>query len=286
MRASRDRDVRLPLSRRSVQRNPELASTTVEQSPAVSASETPHQYPNPGFLGSSSHAMIFNRLRNDQGQTSATLTPSISGGLSPGHLNNKDFSLETDVLNEITTAIDMQSFSKLIDFWLAKQINLALGGSFVTHCTETVQQTFSAWNAGPGRLQSLAKRLSENSSRGLTARNSSSFADYCNEFCGVNIRWETLALALVAGARAATDISFFPPLFRDRAELQEYQRLVTRLADRCLEITLSLDRLNDLQFITQYENWILHSIVDGDQSKKRVLLALANQIGPSLLPLS
>ena len=40
------------------------------------------------------------------------------------------------------------------------------------------------------------------------------------------------------------------------------------LSDRCLEMCLSLDCLNDMQLLLQYENWIIHTFLDGDQSKQ------------------
>jgi hypothetical protein len=39
-------------------------------------------------------------------------------------------------------------------------------------------------------------------------------------------------------------------------------------SDRCLELSISLDCLNDLQLVLQYENFISHSNVDGDESKR------------------
>ncbi|KAF4969339.1 hypothetical protein FSARC_3414 [Fusarium sarcochroum] len=43
-------------------------------------------------------------------------------------------------------------------------------------------------------------------------------------------------------------------------------RLAMQFSDAFLEIAVSLDCLNDLQLLLQYENFILHSMVDGDQS--------------------
>ncbi|KAF4900256.1 hypothetical protein CGCF415_v010169 [Colletotrichum fructicola] len=37
-------------------------------------------------------------------------------------------------------------------------------------------------------------------------------------------------------------------------------------ADSCVDICLSLDCLNDLHLVLQYENYIIHSLIDGDQS--------------------
>ncbi|RBR20112.1 uncharacterized protein FIESC28_05391 [Fusarium coffeatum] len=63
-------------------------------------------------------------------------------------------------------------------------------------------------------------------------------------------------------------MGFRPPTgpFPTEAQRRHIRRLTMHFADRCLDICLSLDCLNDLQLILQYENFILHSLVDGDQS--------------------
>ncbi|KAJ4304884.1 hypothetical protein N0V90_000412 [Kalmusia sp. IMI 367209] len=58
----------------------------------------------------------------------------------------------------------------------------------------------------------------------------------------------------------------FEPLFRSFEARRNLQKVAVRFSDRCLDISLSLDRLNDLQLLLQYENWISHSCLDGDQS--------------------
>lgn len=41
--------------------------------------------------------------------------------------------------------------------------------------------------------------------------------------------------------------------------------------DRCVDIALSLDCLNDLQLLLQYKNWISHVFIDGDQSERKTI---------------
>jgi hypothetical protein len=60
----------------------------------------------------------------------------------------------------------------------------------------------------------------------------------------------------------------FPQLFKTEKDQFILRRLSTKLSDLALDITLSLDCLNDLQLVLQYENFIVHTHVDGDQSKK------------------
>lgn len=83
------------------------------------------------------------------------------------------------------------------------------------------------------------------------------------------MRWETLAIFLSAVVRATMDIQFFPSLYTTEEKKYSLRKLCTRLADYALEITISLDCLNDLQVCLQYENFIVHSHVDGDHSTFR-----------------
>lgn len=70
-----------------------------------------------------------------------------------------------------------------------------------------------------------------------------------------------------AVTRATIDIPFFPSLYTIEKEQYSLRRLTTKLSDCALEICLSLDCLNDLQLFFQYENFIVHSYMDGDQSE-------------------
>lgn len=103
--------------------------------------------------------------------------------------------------------------------------------------------------------------------RPLTADDNATIEDYCTNFCQRSARWETLGLFFTAACRAATDIPCFAPLYSSEQQRRSFQRLSMHYSDRCLEISLSLDCLNDLQLMLQYENFIIHSYIDGDQSE-------------------
>lgn len=226
-----------------------------------------HRYPNAGHLGLSSHATIFNRLPvyNDvqgsspQQQTPATPASTRSSGRSSNH--------QVQTLDEVLHSVDIESCKRLVDFWLAKGITLVLGASIVEACTDSLQQLSAGKTFGTTCLATVSLKLSENSSQPLDISSTSSLEDFLRELIGPKTRWETIALALVAAGRATTDISFFPPLYKNRRELFAFQRSVTDISDKCLEIALSLDSLNEVQLICQYESFILHSNVDGDQSE-------------------
>jgi hypothetical protein len=101
----------------------------------------------------------------------------------------------------------------------------------------------------------------------LKVRADDTIETFCGLFCRTSARWETLGIFFTAVSRATIDVAQFDGLYNSEQERRALRRLAMRFSDSCLDIALSLDCLNDLQLILQYENFILHSLVDGDQSK-------------------
>ncbi|KGO36809.1 Transcription factor, fungi [Penicillium expansum] len=111
-----------------------------------------------------------------------------------------------------------------------------------------------------------AQRLTQNSREPLQFSSTSDMETFSAQFLDQKFRWESLGIFLSAVSRAAIDISFFPPLFKTEKDQFVLRKLSTKLSDLALDIALSLDCLNDLQLVLQYENFIVHTHVDGDQS--------------------
>ncbi|KAF2025160.1 hypothetical protein EK21DRAFT_104174 [Setomelanomma holmii] len=55
-------------------------------------------------------------------------------------------------------------------------------------------------------------------------------------------------------------------LYHSKQKRRALRRLAMQFSDSCLDVAFSLDCLNDLQLFLLYENFILHLLVDGDQS--------------------
>lgn len=149
-------------------------------------------------------------------------------------------------------------------FWLAKGANLALAEPFVAQCAESAGQLFTLHDENWHLV--FARRLLQNSAMPLRFNADSNLSGFSAQFLDHNARWETLGIFFAAVSRATIDIPFFPLLYTTEEEQFTLRRLATKLSDFALEISLSLDCLNDLQLIVQYENFIVHSYVDGDQS--------------------
>lgn len=227
-----------------------------------------HRYPNPGFLGSSSHTTIFGHLStpNDAANLESPVELHGISNSKAGHADRNLLRQGAQLLTEVVGAIDIEATKHLVTFWLAKETNLALGGLLVSSCVDALESILSDLSRSAARPEHVAKTLFANSHESLPTI-PSSFSDYRKWFCAANPTWDTIGLALVAVGRATMDFPFFPPLFKDMQQVGNFRKLTTDFSDRCLELSLRLDCANDLQLIFQYESWILHSIVDGDQSK-------------------
>lgn len=247
-----------PFKRRRVEK-PNLKSP--DPSPSFNPRRNP--YPNPGYLGPSSHAAIFKHITPDD---------SNPGGLFGGQEDSNgqwdgDGHLllqGADVLKHLLSLYSLSSMKELVTFWLAKGTNLALAEPFVAQCTESVSQLFESHDESWHLV--YARRLLQNSARPLRFNASTDIAAFSSQFLDHYARWETLGIFFAAVSRATIDIPFFPALYTTDEQLYTLRRLATKLSDFALEISLSLDCLNDLQLIVQYENFIVHSYVDGDQS--------------------
>lgn len=170
-----------------------------------------------------------------------------------------------DILRHVLTAYPLFAMKELVMFWLAKGANLALAEPFVEQCAESVSQLFES-NDENWHLV-YARRFLRNSAQPLRLAPSMDLEGFSNQFMDHNCRWETIAIFFAAVSRATIDISFFPSLYTAEEDQYKLRQLATKLCDFALEISLSLDCLNDLQLIVQYENFIVHSYVDGDQSE-------------------
>ena len=125
-----------------------------------------------------------------------------------------------------------------------------------------------------GHSTQTSAQLFASSSRPLMVDRATAVEDYCTNFCQANARWETIGLFLVAVGRAITDIPFFDNFYENEEQRRNLRRRAVYLSDRCLESALSLDCLNDLQLMLQYENFIARSFVDGNYSTSKFLFLL------------
>ncbi|PYH98276.1 hypothetical protein BO71DRAFT_371466 [Aspergillus ellipticus CBS 707.79] len=230
---------------------------------------TTNPYPNPGFLGSSSHVAIFNHISSEDSHGPDTYHASASEPISidPQSAGENILLMQgADVLKQLLNTFPLTAMRDLVLLWLAKGTNLALAEPFTQQCSENINQLFMMCSQEENWHLAYAQRLLENSRRPLICEESSDLASFSDQFLNQNYRWESMGIFLCAVSRATIDIAFYPTLYTTERDQIALRKLSTRMGDLALEIALSLDRLNDLQLVLQYENFIVHSHVNGDQS--------------------
>ncbi|KAJ5095445.1 hypothetical protein NUU61_004801 [Penicillium alfredii] len=237
-----------------------------EPSPSFGPRRNP--YPNPGYLGSSSHAAIFKHITPDGDHS---LSGHYAGHTTGAEVPNTQWDGDNhlvlqgaEALRNLLSTYSLPALKDLVIFWLARGANLALAEPFVAACTESVSQLFTTHDENWHLV--YARRLLQNSACPLHIDSTSDIREFAAQFLDHNTRWETLGIFFAAVSRATIDVGLFPALYTTEEAQYALRKMSTKLSDFALEISLSLDCLNDLQLIVQYENFIVHSYVDGDQS--------------------
>ena len=190
-------------------------------STGLSGTSPPKQnsYPNPGHLGSSSHVAIFNQIpsgRTFAAEVNAHDTP-VSDTHHPYPLSAElehTVDAASRMLKELVDRYSIASMQDLVLFWLASGVNLALAEPFVKSCTETMNHVRTLIVSFATDWQSMLGRyLLQNSARPLRHDKQTSLSSFLDQFCGTNVRWETLGIFVLAVVRSALDIPLFPGLY-------------------------------------------------------------------------
>ncbi|CAH0056166.1 unnamed protein product [Clonostachys solani] len=238
----------------------------------------PHHYPNPGYLGHSSHSAIFNQVN----------TTDTSPGGDPGilpldvetPLGTDDVFKDQDVAHKAIQALsqlvqmDVPNICGLLNDWVGRNVNLPLAEPFVPGSIEAARAFWELRGHECGGSAQIsdqwvtrkARFLLRNSRRQIRLERDTTVSEYMAQIFDDSLRWEVLGIFFTAASRAALDTDSWPGLYSNFEEKRHLIKAVAYISDCCLEICLSLDCLNDLQAVLQYENLIVHSQVDGDQS--------------------
>ncbi|CAG8362044.1 unnamed protein product [Penicillium salamii] len=251
----------------SVQPSPSRVSPA-RASPSFAPRKNP--YPNPGFLGSSSHVAIFNQISPEEYHTSGNThaaEPDMATIMQSQVAGENILMIQgADVLRQLLNTFPLAAMKDFVMFWLETGANMSLAEPFVEKCTENMTRLFTSFSQEDNWHLAYAQRLTQNSRVPLEIKPTSDISEFSAQFLDQNFRWESLGIFLCAVTRATIAIPFFPPLYKTEKEQFTLRKLSTNLSDLALDIALSLDSLNDIQLVLQYENFIIHTHVDGDQS--------------------
>ncbi|KAF4123735.1 Fungal Zn(2)-Cys(6) binuclear cluster domain [Geosmithia morbida] len=240
-----------------------------------------HPYPNPGYLGSSSHATLFDHLdlgsAVGEGEAMAGdlgIADEFDHVSSNARVKEAHISHGAELIRQLLSFAQVPECIELVRAWLGTGANLVLGSVFTETCLQAAQSILAAGSRGgeEGGSPSAedARRISHslfiNSCKPLTAAPDTTLDEFTDQFGMGKARWESIGLFLIAVSRATFRPRCPQPHFDSEPKRRYMRRLTMHYADRCLDICLFLDRLNDVQLILQYETFILHTLVDGDQS--------------------
>ncbi|KAK1855964.1 hypothetical protein CCHR01_01346 [Colletotrichum chrysophilum] len=225
----------------------------------------PRTYPDPGYLGHSSHTTVFGHLSLEQGGLRNVVGRQRID--RPGQqINEAQVARGADLIEQLYRFPHLHSCFKLVKTRLGTGANLALAASFTEQCTLTAERLLSP-SSDRFDAAEISASLFKSSCRPLEVVTSTTSEAFCSQFNGGAARWETLALFCISVSRALLACrSWAMPPFDTQNERCRVQTLFMHFADSCVDICLSLDCLNDLHLVLQYENYIIHSLIDGDQS--------------------
>ncbi|CAG8928421.1 unnamed protein product [Penicillium salamii] len=233
-------------------------------------------YPNPGYLGLSSHFAIFNQISPDEyhrGEANNTdhIPEAIrSDTMDLSHPTPTEGNIllrqTAETLKLILSTFDLAVLKKFIRFWLSTGSNMALAEPFTKQCATDIDVLFGSLCQEENGYMIYTQHLLKSSRLPLNIDEEFDIARYSAQFLGPNIRMETLGLFFCAICRATIDLPYFPSLYTQECDRMSLRRLSTKIIDLALGSVLLLDTLNDLQLILQYESFIVHTHVDGDHS--------------------
>lgn len=232
-------------------------------------------YPNPGYMGASSHAAIFYHIaENNTDLENRSARPNLSASSSVWAPANVEFETNMEAvkaaecMKPLFTSFTPDLLNQLLAFWRATRANLTLGEPLIDTCRRALDDIPGLTSAsvhGPDPYLTYARDLLRNSARPLLIHPQFDLKDFCQQFLDSNTRLETIGLLICAIIRAASEVRMFPPLYVEDSRRRSLISLAAKLANIIVEATLSIDMLNDLQLILQYENFISHSFVFGVQ---------------------
>ncbi|KAJ8110966.1 hypothetical protein OPT61_g6327 [Boeremia exigua] len=235
-------------------------------------------YPNPGYMGASSHAAIFHHIAENHAtinsEDSCSVLPAPRSTPAPqsvGFESQLEAAAAAECMKDLLSSYAPGLLSQLLGFWRATQANLTVSEPLIDICRRALDDlqpcldSISTINDSDPYI-TYATRMLHNTAQPLFIHPNLNPEEFCEQFLDSNMRLETIGILLCAIIRAASDIRIFPPLYVDFPRRRNLILLAAKLANIIVEAALSIDMLNDLQLILQYENFISHSFVFGVQS--------------------
>ncbi|KAH7174934.1 uncharacterized protein B0J16DRAFT_404785 [Fusarium flagelliforme] len=203
--------------------------------PAVAESVAPQiRYPNPGYLGSSSHTALFNHVRKGNGEPFTQGSEEGGQEISPRFDASIDKNLVvvgTQLLKELSCLPNILTYFDLVQNWVVKGANMGLVEPLTQPCSQNTRLVLSTLVGNPEMAPSVSQSLFAQSSLPMSANATTTIEDFCNGFDKPKARWETIALFFTAACRAATDIPYVVGVYDTHHDRQNIQATAMRFAE-------------------------------------------------------
>ncbi|KAJ3459924.1 hypothetical protein MRS44_015997 [Fusarium solani] len=198
-----------------VEEEPRPQSQSVEtstQGEGPGAPTTHHQYPNPGFLGSSSHSAIYSQMSMyiPGGSIRPDDTPATQADTNPSPFSiacsaqSAESSEDPHLIGRAAYALErletanIRLLEALVRTWLNTGANLPLATPFVAPAAATILEWTNRPLTSPSTNDdNLAQRsafLIENTSKPIIITSDLTFDGFASQMLGTNLRWETIGI--------------------------------------------------------------------------------------------
>jgi hypothetical protein len=178
----------------------------------VAEAVAPHlRYPNPGYLGSSSHTALFNHVRKGNGEPFTPGSKEGGQGISPRFDTCIDKNLVvvgTQLLKELSCLPNILTYFDLVQNWVVEGANMGLVEPLTQLCTQNTRLVLLTLLGNIEMAPSVSQSLFAQSSLPMSANATTTVEDFCNVFDEPKARWETIGLFLMAACPAATDLPY------------------------------------------------------------------------------
>lgn len=161
------------------------------------------QYPNPGYLGSSSHTTLFDQLRFEKDiGPSECIQEHVSSADAPTDYTVDEIRISrgAEFILELHRGSIIRSLARLFEIWITKGTNLALAGPFTGPCAATVTRMLSQCDGGQATALEISRELFYHSRRPISFYRGTLFDDYCGNFVVKMLDGSLLAFSLLPSA--------------------------------------------------------------------------------------
>lgn len=233
--------------------------------------------PDPGYLGPSSHSGILDQVPlHDRAPIVNIDHPETSPDVE-ACLKHTAWTLEKLLLNQEPNALQA-----IVSFWRDQGHTLQVGEGVTDACVDSVKVLIHIKSTAANTWShDFINLLYKNSNTELAIQSTDTMSSFTSQFSAGRPRLESFGIFLNILALAVLYTPCFPPLYTSQAQRISLRDIALKLSDLCWDLCLSLNSLNILQLIFQYENFILHSPIDGPQSESSRSTAFVIELGLS-----